>query len=718
VTGFTKTDKSTFEFAAGYSKVRVIFYRDDIFRIWLAPDGEFTNPAGNAIVVDYGVKNPSVSVSQNAQYYALKSKDCVLRVYKNPMRFAMYDKTNKQVIWEEAEPLYFGSRTVQTLKEQPNEYFYGGGMQNGRFSHAGKVLEISNGGGWNDGAHPNPAPFYMSSAGYGTFRNTFAPGRYAFAGDTDTIARAVSELSHRENRFDAFYFYGPSLKKVLDKYTDITGKPFMPALWMLTVGDANCYNKPEQRLGWTQNTPDVIPLVADKYVEHDMPRGWILPTDGYGCGYTELPTVVKELEKRGFKTGLWTENGVDKIAWEVGQAGTRLCKLDVAWVGSGYEFALNGAKSAFEGIENNTNERGFVWTVCGWAGTQRYATVWSGDQRADWDYIRWHIPTVIGSGLSAQNAATSDIDGIFGGSSRTYVRDLQWKCFTPITMSMSGWADVNKQPWVFDYPYTDINRKFLKLKMRLNPYAYTACYEAHTTGVPMVRAMVLEYPNDPVTYGPETGYQFMSGPSMLVAPVYKRGNVRDSIYLPEGQWFDYWTGEALDGARWLDKYTAKMDVCPVFIREGAIIPMYPEMNYVWEKPTDELTLDLYPAGGNTSYELYEDDFITRDYKKGAFARTLISMSVAKDQSVSVKIDKARGDYPGRWQERPYILDMRSTAAPSQVTVNGTALKPISLEDFQAGKSGWVFDADDRMGRVKVRTARLSTNAAQTIVINY
>ncbi|MDR3339661.1 MAG: DUF4968 domain-containing protein [Candidatus Symbiothrix sp.] len=712
VTGFTQQAKSTFEFTAGYAKVKVIFYRDDIFRIWLAPDGEYTNPAGNAIVVDYEVKNPSISVSQNAQYYKLESKNCILRVYKDPMRFAMYDKTNKQVIWEEVEPIYFGSQTGQTLKEKENEYFYGGGMQNGRFSHAGKELEIADDGGWNDGAHPNPAPFYMSTAGYGVFRNTFAKGKYTFAGE-DSIPRPVSQLVHNENRFDAFYFYGPSLKNILGDYTDITGKPFMPAMWMLTVGDANCYNKPEQRLGWPQSTPDVIRLIADEYIRYDMPRGWILPNDGYGCSYVKLDSTVKELEKRGFKVGLWTENGVDKIAWEVGQAGTRLCKLDVAWVGSGYEFALNGAKSAFEGIENNSNERGFVWTVRGWAGTQRYATVWSGDQSADWNYIRYHIPTVIGSGLSAQNAATSDVDGIFGGSSRTYVRDLQWKCFTPFTMSMSGWADVNKQPWTYGYPYTDINRKFLKLKMRLNPYAYTACHEAYTTGIPMVRGMILEFPDDPVTYGTETQYQFMSGPSMLVAPVYKRGNVRDSIYLPKGQWYDYWTGTEYEGNRWIEKYEAKMDICPVFIRQGAIIPMYPDMNYVWEKPADILTLDLYPSG-NTAYELYEDDGITRDYKKGEFAKTLFSVSAPESGSgkISVHIGKARGDFKGRLKERVYLLDVRSGTAPSVVKLNGLTLNKLSMADFEAGKTGWSFDPEDRTGRIKIRTEKVSTDVAQ------
>ncbi|RHJ83253.1 TIM-barrel domain-containing protein [Parabacteroides sp. AM08-6] len=726
LTKFNKISNTEYEFVSGYAKVKLMFYRDDIFRIWLAPDGEYTNPAANSIVVDYGVKSPHVSMSNAGDYYKFATPQCVVRVYKNPIRFAMYDKNNKSALFEEAEPIAFGLKTSQTLRRSADEEFYGCGMQQGNFSHKGKTLDIAV-TGWDEDQASNPAPFYMSTKGYGVFRNTFAPGQYSFNGsgisdkvydDGFKMLAYTSRLTHDENRFDAFYFFGPSLKNILNDYTDITGKPFMPAMWMLTMGDADCYNKGEQRTGWTQTTPDVISQIADKYVEYDMPRGWILPNDGYGCGYVKLDSVVMELHKRGFYTGLWTENGVDKIAYEVGTCGTRLCKLDVAWVGEGYEFALNGCKSAFEGIQNNTNERGFVWSVCGWAGTQRYSTVWSGDQYSNWDYIRYHIPTVTGAGLSAMNAATSDVDGIFGGSPRTYIRDLQWKVFTPIFMTMSGWADTDRQPWVYGHPYTDISRNYLKLKMRLNPYGYTYCHEAHTTGVPMARAMVLEFPDDPVTRDTTTQYQFMSGEWMLVAPVYTHRNVRDKIYFPEGEWYDYWTGEKYEGGKWLDKYNAALDICPVFIRQGAIIPMYPDMNYVGEKPTDVLTLDLYPSG-NTSFNLYEDDCLTRDYEKGEFAETLISVSAPEGQTgtVTVNIAKAKGDFKGRYQERSYLLDTRYLKAPANVTVNGKSLPALSATEFETGNEGWYYDAADRQGRVKVRTAKLSTNAEQKIIIN-
>jgi len=698
-----KQTGNTFDLASGISKLKLIFYRDDIFRLWLAPDGDFTEPAHGDIVVGDPQKNTKVSSVDKGSYYAVSTGKFVVRVYKQPLRFAMYDATNSKVLWQELKPITSGAKTVQTLTSQPDEYFYGCGMQNGYFSHKGKDIMIEKGGGWNDGGRANPAPFYMSTAGYGVLRNTFDAGLYSFK---DTL-----KLSHDENRFDAFYFYGPSLKAILNDYTDISGKPFLMPRWALSLGDANCYNKPA-RDKKPQTTPDVIWKVADEYVKHDMPRGWILPNDGYGCGYVKLDSVVSELHKRGFYTGLWTENGVTKIATEVGQYGTRVCKLDVAWVGPGYKYALDGCKAAYNGIEQNSNARGYVWSVMGWAGTQRYSTVWSGDQSGSWEYIRFHIPTFIGSGLSAQNAASSDIDGIFGGSDSTYVRDMQWKCFIPALMVMSGWAKHDKQPWIYGEPYTSINRKYLRLKMRMTPYMYTLCYDAYKTGVPATRGLVLEYPNDPVTKGTLTQYEFLAGPSLLVAPVYKKETVRDSIYLPEGKWHDYWSGETHEGKQWLRKYDAPLEKLPLFVRDGAIIPMYPEMNYDGEKAADTLTLDIYPSGHST-FDMYEDDGLTREHRNGAFATTEIE--VTQTSKTIVRIHPAVGNYKGKYLQRAYLLQIHTTKAPATVTLNGKQLRKVNSKDALDANS-FYFDANDKRGVLLVSTSMLSTTQMQQISI--
>ena len=704
VTRAIPSDKGM-EFECHNAKLRLEFVRSDIFRIWMAYDGEFTNPAGDDIVMFPPNENINVKQEDKGEYYLFTTNDLAFRAYKNPLRFAQYLPDNRTLVWEEEKGMTYGKQTIQYVKRADDEYYYGGGMQNGRFSHRDKTIKMTIDYDWEDGGNPNPATFFMSSNGWGALRNTYATGAYTF-GET-------AELVHNEARFDCYYFAGNSLKNILGDYTDITGKPFLPPRWALGYGDANCYNRGAKAdiktvgstsTGFGGTTPDVIQIIADEYIKHDMPRGWILPNDGYGCGYTKLDSVIIELQKKGFMTGLWTENGVEKIAHEVGDLGSRLCKLDVAWVGPGFKFAIDGVRDAYNGIENNSDARGFIWSVCGWSGTHRHSTVWTGDQSGTWDYIRWHIPTVIGSGLSAQNAATGDVDGIFGGSDSTYVRDLQWKCFTPIFMSMSGWASNNKQgikdkqPWLYGEPFTSINRKYLKLKQRLTPYMYDLCAEANMTGVPSVRGLVLEYPEDPVTWGDDTQYEYLLGTDFLVAPVYTPEDTRDSIYFPEGKWYDYWDGTEYEGNTWLNGYNAPLDKLPLFVRSGAIIPMYQPMYYDWERAKDTLTLDIYP-NGHSEYELYEDDGITREHREGVYATTLYEVD-ENDDAMKISIHPAKGDFEGRVKERAYILDIHTDEAPHKVKLNGKKVK----------KSSWSF-VD---GLLRITTARLRTDSLSVI----
>ncbi len=677
------------EISCHNARIFVDFCREDIFRIQMAYNGQFADPAGKDIVISKPDNNPVVHLKDAGNYYLISTEQAALRVYKDSLRFELYKSDNSSLIWAENKGLTYGEETIQYLKRARDEYFYGGGMQNGRFSHRDKTIKLAIDWNWEEGGNPNPAPFYMSTMGYGALRNTYAPGEYSFK---DTV-----RLSHKESRFDCYYFTGESLKDLLNDYTDLTGKPFLPPRWALGMGDANCYNrganKSRNTTGYKGTTPDVIPLIADKYIEHDMPRGWILPNDGYGCGYTRLDSVVTELAKRGFHTGLWTENGVEKIAREVGEYGSRLCKLDVAWVGNGYKFAIDGCKAAYDGIENNSDARGFVWSVCGWAGTHRNSVVWTGDQSGSWDYIRWHIPTVTGSGLSAQNCATGDIDGIFGGSPKTFTRDLQWKCFTPVLMSMSGWAPQDKQPFVHGEPYTSINRSYLKLRMRLTPYMYSLCHEAAVTGVPAVRAMVLEYPEDMVCRGDEVNYQFMLGKSLLVAPVFRDEEVRDSIYLPAGDWFDYWDGRKYEGGKLLSKYPAPLSKLPVFVKAGSVIPMYPQMNFDGERPADTLTLDIYP-GNDASFELYEDDGSTREYRDGAFSLTRISFQNTGTGDQEIVVGAADGEFKGRLKERAYIVKLHGNEIPDKVYIQNKKIQRYrSMDLFRKGGEGWCLMTD-------------------------
>lgn len=697
LTGFS-ADGPVYHLRAGTAEARVSFVSGETFRIELAPDGTFSDPAGDAIVLPQG-SPPRTHWKERSDRYDLSTGDVTLRAYKSPLRFALYRADGTQV-WSEAKGLSWdGEKTTQTLARGGDEQFYGAGMQNGRgnTSHRGKTVEVGVDYNWDDGGHPNSVPFYLSSAGYGVFRNTFAPNTYAF---TDPVT-----TSAKEQRFDAYYFAGDP-KDVIGQYTKLTGKPFLPPVYGMEIGDSDCYlhnaNRGERR------TLDSL-KVADGYVENDMPNGWMLVNDGYGCGYEDLAQTAKGLQDRDMEMGLWTEDGIDKLGDQV-KAGQRVAKLDVAWVGDGYKFALDGCKDAYKGIEDNSDARGFTYAPESWSGAQRCGVQWSGDQYGTWDYIRWQIPTYAGATMSGLAYTTGDVDGIFGGSAKTYTRDLQWKMFLGTTMTMDGWADSDKQPYRYGEPYTSVNRDYLKLKESLLPYQYSYAHEATKTGVGMVRPLVLEYPDDPKAATDAAKYEFMSGEDFLVAPVYEDSTERDGIYLPKGTWTDYWTGRTYRGPVTVDDYSAPLDTLPLFVRGGASVPMWPGIrSYKDRTAGSPLAWDIYPQG-KSSFTLYEDDGVTREHRDGAYAtQTAEVRAPAKGSGdITVNIGESKGGFTGKQSSRPYEFSVHTGSEPSAVKLTGKLPRLASAAAYARAKQGWWYDRDDRGGVVKIKTAPLST----------
>ena len=248
-----------------------------------------------------------------------------------------------------------------------------------------------------------------------------------------------------------------------------------------------------------------------------------------------LRKFTEYAEANGVRTGLWTQAALTPedserdshyqgfqtlrdFRKEVGVAGVSALKTDVAWVGYGYSMALNSVKDGYN-ISATSGKRPNLVSLDGWAGFQRYAGTWTGDQTGgNWEYIRFHIPTYIGQSLAGNPNVGSDVDGIFGGTNLITTRDLQFKTFTPTMLDMDGWGSIPKKPHISTDPYKSINRMYLKLKAQLMPYIYTYAQEA-VDGLPMIRAMFLEEPND-YTYSTATQYQYMFGDNFLVAPVY------------------------------------------------------------------------------------------------------------------------------------------------------------------------------------------------------
>jgi len=245
-----------------------------------------------------------------------------------------------------------------------------------------------------------------------------------------------------------------------------------------------------------------------------------------------------------------------------------------------------------------------VWARSGTAGNQRYPVCWSGDPAADFESLACTIRGGLSIGLSGVPFWSNDI-GAYRGmpSARLFTR---WAQFTLLCSHARMHGDSPREPWVFGPEALDIVRSTVELRYRLFPYLYSLAHEAHQTGLPVIRAMPLAFPDDPNTY--DKDLQYMLGPALLVAPIYDAGETR-AVYLPADTWIDFWSGEQHAGPATLTVH-APLDTLPLYVRGGAILPQMVAAKRIPEGPIDPLILALYP-GGDTSYDLREDEGVTR-----------------------------------------------------------------------------------------------------------
>ncbi|QMU96133.1 DUF5110 domain-containing protein [Microbacterium esteraromaticum] len=725
ITAVTK-DGGAVTLSAEHGAMRVTFLENGTFRLEADPSGSFTDPANTPqgdptrtadIVVGAGTFDGADITVTEGETIRISSAAVTVEVDRATGAVSAM-RADGSSIFTESAPITFGAKTAtQHLSDVEGEQILGGGMQNGRSIHTESVINVARSYDWDDDGYPNAVPYYMSSEGYGVLRNTFARGTYDFTNNTTT---------HEERRFDAYYFVG-DYSQSLESYTQLTGRPMMPPVYALEYGDADCYNRSSPTYSGTKTpsklrTPQSLEVAKD-FVEHDMPAGWMLVNDGYGCEYQELPETVQAIEdETALKTGLWTQRSLTNQEYEVGEAGIRLRKLDVAWVGSGYRMALTGCEAAHSGIEQYSDARGTSLMVEGWAGSQRCGMQWTGDHNGNLDAVRWQVSALTGAGNSGLPFTTGDVDGIFGGSAESYVRDLQWKAFAPALYSMSGWASVDKRPWLYGDEATAINRSYLQLRQQLMPYIYTLAAESHRSGLPMMRSLALEYPDDPGSYSAEANNEFLLGSDYLVAPVFTKSNVRNGIYLPKGaQWVDYWTGTVHEGGQVLNGHPAPLDKLPIFVRAGAVVPQgVVARNASLVEEDSPITLSLFPQGTST-FSLYEDDEVTRAYKDGESSTqkfTVAAPEAGKKGTVTIGIGTRSGAYDGMADARPYLIEAHTGSAPKNVSVDGKGLKQAaSLDALSAQATGWFFDASDAGGVIHVKTGPLASGSSAEVVLS-
>ncbi len=272
------------------------------------------------------------------------------------------------------------------------------------------------------------------------------------------------------------------------------------------------------------------------------------------------------------------------------------------------------SKATFEGLKEQDGRRPFVITRACYAGSQKYTTFWTGDNQSLWSHLQMAVPQLCNMGLSGLAFSGTDIGG-FGSDCTPELlsRWIQVGAFSPLFRNHSSNGCIYQEPWQFGEQTLNINRKFIELRYQLLPYFYDLFWQGEKNGLPIIRPLVLHYEKDENTWN--LNDEFLVGENLLVAPVVTQGTTRRVVYLPEGKWYDFFTGKEYEGSQYY-MVEAPIDTCPVFAKAGSMIPTYEVMQYVGERPYDTLKMLVFPGEG--SYVHYQDNGEDYAYRNGEY----------------------------------------------------------------------------------------------------
>lgn len=535
---------------------------------------------------------------------------------------------------------------------------------------------------------------------------------------------------------DLFIIYGPDYQTIFKGYCRLTGYPPLPPRWALGfIQSKNRYKSQEQILAIGRDyRKKGIPcdtLVIDwcwfKYFgDLDWVKKYWPDPDGMfrelqAMGYHMLqaqhpymhPKSVNygEFNDKGYlitwdpsevtdgwppdgikhivdfthpgARNLWWEKieplfkqGIDGYWTDMGEPDTHPPSSSPGYLGPREKvhniYTLLWNKGLYEGQRSSSNRRVFCLSRTAYAGIQRYgAALWSGDIDPSWEVLEDQV--VVGQQvcLSGLPYWTTDIGGFMSTEfyePELYARWIQWGAFCPIFRTHGTRPD--NEPWSFGPMVEEIIVKYIKLRYQLMPYIYSLAYESSQTGLPMMRAMVIEFPEDEEASSRD--HQFMFGPSLLVAPVTKKGVRNKKVWLPDGVWYNYWDGQKYAGLQEIEEL-APLWKLPIYVRAGSIIPEGPEVLHTGGSFVDPLTLHVYP-GKDAMFTLYEDDGCSYDYENGSSSITSIQYN---EKSKKLRILGAKGVYLGLKLGRAVKVIFHDSDCPKEIKLNGVALKPQS-----------------------------------------
>lgn len=311
------------------------------------------------------------------------------------------------------------------------------------------------------------------------------------------------------------------------------------------------------------------------------------------------------------------------------------------------------SKATYEGMAKRlAGRRPFVLTRAGFAGVQRYAAVWTGDNRSFWEHLEMSVPMCLNLGLSGVPLCGADVGGFAHDSNgELLARWTQLGAFMPYFRNHSEMKAIRQEPWAFGEQVEDVARQYIKLRYQWLPYLYALFAEANRTGLPVMRPLFMEFPEDADGYG--VSDQYLLGSRVLIAPVVRPNQTKRLVYLPAGEWIDYWTDERIAGGRHVVA-NAPLDTLPIFVKAGTVLPLATARSNT-EQPVEALELHVYwSADGTASGSIYEDDGVTFAYGEGASYEERVTATRSASGEAELCSEVVQGGFEPRWGSRRVV----------------------------------------------------------------
>jgi alpha-glucosidase (family GH31 glycosyl hydrolase) len=341
-------------------------------------------------------------------------------------------------------------------------------------------------------------------------------------------------------------------------------------------------------------------------------------------------------------------------------------------------------KVFFDYTQAHTGRRGFILGRYGDWGSERYPAFFTGDTYSQWPVLAYEVAFTARGGNVLIPYISHDIGGFHGEKIDfdLYARWIEFGSFSPILRMHSAHENPRegnlRMPWTYGDEGIALMRKYFTLRTQLIPYLYTYSWLAHRDSVPLLRPLYLVYPELEQAY--RHSHEYFFGEEMLIAPVLGTSG-EQTIYLPPGQWLDFFSGKRYAGGNTFTAHYA-VDEIPVFVREGAIIPEQLVSASSDARPLDTLILNVYGSAAGR-FDLYEDDGLSLGYEKGEYALTALTYSTGREGLHHLVIEPTQGTFQGQVAQRSYELRIHTADQPASLSVDGRPLGEASWDAAHA-----------------------------------